>query len=68
MPAGHPAKKTTSPAMATAVHPNAEARGRLVSWARTGVEAHVRQPVKGQQDLPVGGQWNCPSVAIRIAH
>jgi hypothetical protein len=24
--------------------------------------------VKGHRDLPVGGQWFCPLVAIRIAH
>jgi hypothetical protein len=24
--------------------------------------------VNGQQDLPMGGQWNCPVVAIRSAH
>ena len=28
----------------------------------------VRRTVKGQQDLPVGGRWFCPLVAIRVAH
>ena len=29
--------------------------------------AQGKGPVKGQQDLPRGGQWNCPVVANRIA-
>jgi len=41
-------------------------------WARFGPQGvdHpiAARPVKGQWFLPIGGQWNCPSVAIRIVH
>ena len=61
-------RTTTSDIGASSVSTGSENHHPPVPNIETGARARITpMRVNGQQDLPVGGQWFCPLVAIRTA-